>query len=180
MHCQVAWWHFASLVGCHAVHDKASGMPDVMPSTYQFHSWQTEYASFNIQKKVPMALQGEGNVMRLLFLLEFCNAFPCSVLFLYERDETSFSQTHRMLFHWCLCSSVTKHNIQGAQIFQYLKLSTISWIAQSPTPAQLPFPWLLHFNSLWQALQFFLCFSLQRQFGNKCYKTDHRCHCSCL
>jgi hypothetical protein len=30
-----------------------------------------------------------------------------------------------MLFHWCLCSSVSKHNI--AQISQFLKLSTTDW-----------------------------------------------------
>lgn len=70
-------------------------------------------------------LTGWGHCFRLLFLWQFCNAIPCSVLFLYERDETSHSQTHGMLFHWCLCSSVSKHNI--AQISQFLKLSTTDW-----------------------------------------------------
>jgi hypothetical protein len=45
------------------VHDKDTGVPDVTCSTDHFHSWQTEYASFNIQKKVPMALQAEGTVL---------------------------------------------------------------------------------------------------------------------
>lgn len=76
------------------------------------------------QKESSHGLIGWGHCLRLLFLSQFCNAIPYSVWFLYERDETSFSQTCGMSFHWCLCSSVSKHNIPGAQIFQYLKLST--------------------------------------------------------
>jgi len=75
MHCQVAWWPFPSPVGCHAVHDKATGVPDVTHSTDHFYSQQTEYASLNIQKKVPMALQAEGTVFGFSFFCSFVMPF---------------------------------------------------------------------------------------------------------
>ena len=123
----VSGWPSPSLVGCHAVNDKASGMPDVTSCTDHIHSWQNLIHILEHSKERSHGLTGWGHCFKLLFLWQCCDTIPCSVFFFYMKGMKPASVKHmECFFHWCLCSSVSKQETQGAQIFQYLKLSTTS------------------------------------------------------